>query len=226
MDISEIALSAIADTYLAFIKENRQILFIDLIGFIDIASRLIVLKTRLLLPYLKNNKDEDDDENLVQDIILYKQYKEAATRLLAVWNSPNFLFSAQPNLKKILSEMHATSSESELVQVSCLEQRFGGFLFTTEMLAVSMRRIVKNNNYEFKAVLPVKRFMNIQEALQRINDFLDRNKKAVFSEIAAAVFVKADIIAHFLAILELFKKQEVYILQDLPLGEIVIEKMG
>jgi chromatin segregation and condensation protein Rec8/ScpA/Scc1 (kleisin family) len=112
------------------------------------------------------------------------------------------------------------------VQVSNFNQRFGGFLFTKEMLVRSMRRILNQNNRGFKAVLPMKRFMNIQEALARINDLLEKNKRAVFSEIAASAFARADIIAHFLAVLELFKKQEIYILQDLPLGEIVIERMG
>lgn len=212
LDISEIALSTITDRYLAFISENHHIPFADLISFIDIASRLIVLKTRLLLPYLKKNEEEDENENLVQSLFLYKQYKDAAICLLCMWNRADVLFAVKPNIKKI-------SATLGIADAATLSNSI-----TPSMLCKRMRQLAKRHNRELKATFPIRRLINIREALQRIIAFLATKNRAVFSEIFIAASTKTDIIVHFLAVLELCKNQEIYILQKLPLGEIVIEK--
>lgn len=86
IDVSTLSLAKITDQYLEFLEILREI-DIDSVGeFIDVASRLVELKSRSVLPTPPAAREDlieeaDPRENLVQRLLLYKQFRDAAVLL-------------------------------------------------------------------------------------------------------------------------------------------------
>ena len=85
VDVSDISLARITKQYQEYIEILKEI-SIDAVGdFIDVASLLVEMKTRQVLP--RNELEQDDGVNadprvdLVQRLLLYKQFKDAASLL-------------------------------------------------------------------------------------------------------------------------------------------------
>lgn len=77
MNIADIKIAVIFDQYMEYV-ENMEITDMDTAGeFIRMASELMLIKSRMLLP----KDDEDPREELVRTLMEYKAAKEAAARL-------------------------------------------------------------------------------------------------------------------------------------------------
>ncbi len=86
LDLSDISIGLIAQQYLQYLDVLKEI-DIDLVGeFVDVASLLTEMKSRAVLP--RTDLDEEDfstdpREDLVQRLLLYKRFKDAASELEA-----------------------------------------------------------------------------------------------------------------------------------------------
>ena len=84
LELSEISLSGITDQYYEYMDVLKEI-DIDLVGdFIDVASLLVELKSRYALPRTEEETEEilaDPRDDLVQRLLLYKRFKDAALQL-------------------------------------------------------------------------------------------------------------------------------------------------
>ena len=85
VEISEINLARVTQQYQEYIEILKEI-DIDMVGdFIEVASLLVEMKARAVLP--RNELEKDDDGNvdprvdLVERLLLYKQFKDAAILL-------------------------------------------------------------------------------------------------------------------------------------------------
>jgi segregation and condensation protein A len=89
LDITNIALVQVADQYMDFIRASEQINLDALADFIYIGARLLLLKSRALLPRPKSEDDllseyEDPSEDLARQLREYKLFKEAAAELRGI----------------------------------------------------------------------------------------------------------------------------------------------
>ena len=89
IDIMDIPISHITEEYLSFI-EAVQKLNISFAGdFILMAATLMRIKAKMLLPSITEEEDEDFEDPrtaLVQRLLEYKRYKEAANDLSELGN--------------------------------------------------------------------------------------------------------------------------------------------
>lgn len=74
MDICDIKICEITDQYLEYLNEMHQMNLDVTSEFIVMASRLIYLKSKSLLPTVV--EDDEEEIDLVQMLIEYKKYKE------------------------------------------------------------------------------------------------------------------------------------------------------
>src|SRR5271157_1047111 len=82
LDITQIALAEVTEQFLQYIKQLQQIDPTVLADYLSIAAKLLVIKSRAILPTLEvQEKDEDASFDLEARLILYKQFKEAAKYL-------------------------------------------------------------------------------------------------------------------------------------------------
>lgn len=84
LDLSEVPLSKVAIQYIDYLEVLKEI-EIDAVGdFIDVASLLVEMKSRAVLPRTDLEEEEfaaDPRDDLVQRLLLYKKFKDAAVQL-------------------------------------------------------------------------------------------------------------------------------------------------
>ena len=77
MDITTVSLAKTADAFVSYIKNNPNIDPEEIADFLVVAARLLLIKSRALLPFLYPEEDEDTTE-FEKQIKMYKEYLEAA----------------------------------------------------------------------------------------------------------------------------------------------------
>ena len=82
LQITELSLAHVADQYLEHIKNNSNIHLENLAEFLSVASKLILIKSRALLPILEFSQEEEAEiKDLAKQLEEYKKFKEAARRM-------------------------------------------------------------------------------------------------------------------------------------------------
>ena len=95
LDISEVKISEIADQYLAFITAQETMNLEVTSEFLIMASNLLLIKSKMLLPKEVDDEAELTEEELLNKIIEYKKYKEISIILKERYNeNKNILFKS------------------------------------------------------------------------------------------------------------------------------------
>ena len=81
MDIYDINISEIADQYIDYINKMEELNLEITSEFLIMASTLLYLKSKHLLPKVENEEEEITEEELIRRIIEYKKYKEITKKL-------------------------------------------------------------------------------------------------------------------------------------------------
>ena len=83
LDITTIALAQVTDQYLAYLQLLHEARPDDLTAFLTVAARLLLLKSRALLPRPPKQIEEPEDvgEDLVRQLREYRQFKQIAQYL-------------------------------------------------------------------------------------------------------------------------------------------------
>lgn len=86
MNICDVNLSEITDQYIAYIKEFESANLEIASEFLVMASTLLYIKSKTILPNYNEQEDELSEEELLQRIIDYKKYKEITKKLKEMYN--------------------------------------------------------------------------------------------------------------------------------------------
>lgn len=89
MDIYDISLSEITDQYIAYINAMEEMDLEVTSEFLIMASNLLYLKSKKLLPRQETEEEMLSEEELIQRIIEYKQYKEITNKFRELYNANN-----------------------------------------------------------------------------------------------------------------------------------------
>ena len=82
LDVSTVALASVTEQFLAYLKNLQEKNPINLADFLIIAAKLLVIKSKSLLPNLDLGIEEEETAfDLTAQLLQYKKYKEAAKYL-------------------------------------------------------------------------------------------------------------------------------------------------
>ena len=206
MDIYDIQIAVIADQYMEFIKVSGQIVLDNAGEFLIMASYLLNLKSRLLLPDLVKGDEEDPDvsdprEELVNRLLEYKKYKLAAELLEYRCNDDlNRVF-----FRNVPGELAWGDREISSSLNSLLRAWYG----------VMQKKTLPPEYNVPQSDINVGEMMNaILRALPPGGETL------IFKDIYAGVSTRRQVLAYFLALLELVRLQKVEAIQKEKFGEI------
>jgi len=209
VDIYNIPIASVTRQYLEYIELMKE-LNLDIAGdFLVMASTLVQIKSRMLLPVTGEDEDEPEEEDpraeLVRRLLEYQRYKDAAERLAESDILGRELFAR----KFISPEFADLKPDDDTLEVELFD------------LIQAFRSLL--------AKAPLDTFHEVgAEGLtisDRINEILDllRGKEAViFERLFIAPLTREYIVVTFLAILELCKLKMVKILQANSFGVIWI----
>jgi segregation and condensation protein A len=218
IDIYDIPMSEITDQYLIYIK-TMKVLHLDVASeYLVMAATLIAIKSKMLLPKheeaivedeMEMNYEEDPRDELVERLIEYRKYKEAAEDLKNLEEERNLMFSKPPS---DLSEL------SKNIQVEKVELNVSMY----DMLGALQKLMRRKKLQKPLATKIARQEISIEKRMEEILIELKSFKgRKSFYELFPFP-QKEHIVVSFLAILELMKRREIQIEQEQNFAEIFV----
>ncbi len=207
VSIADIPIALITQQYLETLEVMRG-LNLDLAGeFLIMASTLIHIKSRMLLPPEEAEEDEDEGgdprEELIRRLQEYQRYKEASEDLAKRELLNRDVFTRS-------SEATPEFEPDSLVKVSPFD-----------LMAAFHRVLERLPEAEVHQVTVEE--ISVRERMSFILDMLHRKTKVDFHSLFADASSRMQVVVTFLALLELIKMRAVSVTQEERMGPIVVE---
>jgi len=206
LHISDISLSDVADEFIEHIKSFEEFPMADSADFILIASTLLLIKSRSLLPNLTLTEDEEGNiEELESRLTTYKRYKELALNLNKMFG--NFLYFA--NEPKSVNVVFSPTPEITLTSLkNTLEQ-------TLQNMPQKIEALPK---------VVVAKMITLEEMIEKLSKRIENSLKTSFNDFSnMGKTERVNVIVSFLAMLELIKQGMVRVSQEKHFEDIQIE---
>ena len=207
VSITDIPIATITEQYLATL-ELLETLNLDSAGeFLVMASTLVHIKSRMLLPAGADEPDEDEGvdprEELVRRLLEYQRYKDAAGQL-----------EQREILSRDVFARAATPTEA-------VGPRGFREISVFELLGALKQVIDRLPKDTFHDVTLEK--ITVREKMTLLLDRLRQQGSVLFEALFAEVKSRMEVVVTFLAMLELVKVRAIRIVQEEMAGPIIIE---
>jgi segregation and condensation protein A len=212
LEITEISLAQVTDQYLAYVADMQELTPDDLTDFLVLASRLILLKSQVLLPRppasIIDDEEEDETDDLVQQLKDYKRFKLLAQSLGEIESSGQHSFIRIAPPPKI--EPRLIPGEVSIKQL---------------LRAVRRALAVKPEQPDVGTVVK-RQMVTIGQQINRIRGRLNEEAMVPFGELLADSHSRIEVIVTLLALLELAKRRVLTLDQSQNFGEITVSKLA
>ncbi len=213
IDIYDIPIHDITNQFLEYIK-LMKILDLEVAGeFIEMVASLMNIKARMLLPKpVLGDEDhvEDPRTELVQRLLEYKKFKEAASEMSEFEDHRRKMFSRKFFLRP---EDEKPSSTEEYLQNVTLFDLLLAF-------KKALDNMPKVTYHEVKKIE-----VTIEEQTDYILNLLDAQPNILFSEFIEKLKNRIVIIVTFLALLDLIKLRKIIVRQSRVFDDIKISSV-
>jgi segregation and condensation protein A len=217
LEITELSLSSVTDEFIAYIRAMGDNWDLDEVSeFLVVAATLLDMKAAKLLPQAEV-EDEDDlalleaRDLLFARLLQYKAFKEAASVIAALDAESSRGFpravKLEPQYSEALPELVLGITTERLAQLAV--KAFGPK--PVPVVAISHVHMVR---------------VSVREHLAIITEKLIRVRSATFRALCADCQSTLEVVARFLALLELYREGLVNFDQDLALGELIVHWTG
>ena len=207
LQITEISLAKLTDQYLGYIEDSQNLASTEVADFLLIASKLIYLKSKHLLPDF-DMADEDGAGDLEKQLKIYRQYYEASFGINKMYlNKKKYSYHRMASYK--LPQDQGFSPPDNATGLS-LKEAFLVVLSKIEKV-VNLPKMV------------IAKAISIGEKISHIQNLIQNNSKFNFRKILQKND-KTEIVVSFLAMLELVKRKEITVEQDAIFGDLNISK--
>jgi len=209
VDIYEVNLTQLATQFIEYIEVMR-LLDLDIAGeFLVMASTLMYIKSRELLPVDQQVTPEGEEEGedprweLIRQLVEYKKFKDAAVQLQHLETRQENVYPRIPGNPQFDEEP--------------LSQRGQASLFD---LLNAVNAILKrvNQREDLRDIFEDK--WTVSEKIETIRNEITRGGRLRFSSLFAAATSRTEVVVTFLAMLELIRMKIIQALQDAAFGEI------
>lgn len=207
--VNEVSLSKITDDYIKHIEEIPDYKMGERAEFIVVASTLLLIKSRSLLPNLSLSEEEQEDiEDLENRLKIYQKIKELSTHVKNYFGK-QFLFSGGLDGKKM-----PVFSPHEKIS-----------LFNIHQSLIDV--IVKLPKKEVIQKATIRKVITIEEMIDKLATRVQTAIKISFREFSGGKpktrEEKVEMIVGFLALLELVKQGTVGVYQNSSFSDIEME---
>ena len=210
MDIYDISIEEITKQYLDFIKSMKELNLDIASEYLVMASELIEIKSKLLLP---NNNDLDEDEYeedpreaLINRLLEYKKYKDMIDTFKELEEERKDIFTKEPiNLSEYTDNEIKNDGD---ITLEDLINALNGFLKRKEDEKPRETKITKKE-------------LSVTDRTFQIRNVLKKKKSVSFFDLFE-VKTKEYVVVTFLSILEMAKHGEILIKQENNFNNITI----
>jgi len=213
LDITAVSLSTVTDEFIAFIRQMGAVWDLDRASeFLVIAATLVDLKAARLLPAAEV-EDEDDlalleaRDLLFARLLQYRAYKEVAAILARMFAAESRRYARsvgpEPRFAGLLPEVLLGLGPQQFAELAA------------RALAPRPRPVVSVAHLHTPTV-------SVPEQLAIVSERLRRSGTATFRSLTADCTVTVEIVARFLALLDLFRDGLVAFEQVTALGDLLV----
>lgn len=212
MDISNINLSEITDQYIEYINQMEKMNLEITSEFLVMASTLLYIKSKNLLPNQVDDEKELTEEEILQRIIEYKKYKEITSKLKEMYQKggknifklPETIQLPKQKIEKEYQKDILYSTYSEIIERS--SERLNKNAKNIEKIAITETYTVADKvKTMFKALLHSKTFI--------FNKLFPQQQCS-----------NKEIVTAFTGLLELSRRSKVVTSQEELFGDITVQK--
>ena len=208
LDIKTFKVADITDQYLKYVEEMEVIDMDEATAFLDMASRLLLIKSKSLLPVeeeLVEEEEMSDEEKLRIQVQEYKLFKEAGVTL-----------QEQENVDRLYKQPDKNVGDARIVfNQFNLDKLLDAFAF------ILMRTKDKENPQEKKIS---RDRWTVQDKIQFLTNILKDTEEINFFSLFDETYSKMEIITVFMAILEMLKFQKIEVVQAERYADIKIKR--
>ncbi len=212
MNICDIKISEITDQYITYLNEMEELNLEIASEFIIMASTLLYLKSKTLLPNEVEEEKELTEEELLRRIVEYKKYKEITKKFKElieqnrnkVFKQPEVIELPKQKLESNYSQDIITQMYKQLIEKN--EQKINENAKNIEKIAITDTYTVESKvKVMFKELI--------------------RNKKFIFNKLFSSKKCNnQEMVTAFTGLLELSRRSKVVTKQEELFGDIMVEK--
>lgn len=208
LDITQVSLAQVADQYLAYIQNEESISLENLSAFLSIAARLILIKSRALLPVLDFSDDEEEAmEDLEYRLKSYKLFREASQKLGALFMKPKSAFARESFLGT-----RVVFYPPKGITKDILRDHFMNVLGEIPVFEILPEK-------EVAAII------TLEEKITHLKYSLTERVESTFAEMITSAQNRVEVIVSFLALLELIKQRFVHVKQEKFFSDIHVKRL-
>lgn len=210
ISIFDISIDNITKQYLEYINKMEELNLNIASEYLVMASDLLELKSRTLLPKKEEETDDEDPRNiLIKRLLNYQNYKESVEKLREYETIRKEVYTREPTLEEYKNKVDNTNLNISLDNLISALSRF----LENKEAAKPLTTKITNKEY------------SVGKRSIEIRDILRKKKKVNFFELFEEVS-KEYIVVTFLAILNMSKRNELYIKQENNFENILIEEVN
>lgn len=207
LPINEIALGEVTEQFLQHLKALEQIHPEILVNFLSVAGKLLVIKSRALLPTLAiPDEEEEAAADLASQLLILKKYREAAKALKTFDNRRRQSFEREPFLGQAV--VFFPDPQLDINSLAAAAGR----------VTQSLAEIVQLPQHHVAEVI------SISEKIESLQKILSEKVEIALKDLLKTSKSRTEVIVTFLALLELIKQQILTVEQEQLFAEIIIRK--
>ncbi len=215
IDIYDIPIAVITEQFLDYLDYATSVDLGDLSDFYRMASKLLHIKSKMMLPVEQSLDDEfdfdDPREDLVESLIEYQKFKQLSSLMETKEDESEWNFER----KRIRRKLPNDESQDEIWEK-----------IDTATLLNQMQRIFKNlmTNFSDSKILDMYEEISVNEKLTLMEEYFSKKDEFMFTDLIVRAGNQLDLVCAFMAVLEAVKFKMVVIYQNRMFGDIKIKK--
>ncbi|MBP6948811.1 MAG: segregation/condensation protein A [Candidatus Pacebacteria bacterium] len=210
LSITEISLVSVSDDYIAYIKTLEQKNLVDISQFIVVASTLILMKAKSLLPGVVYTEEEEKQvHDLEEKLALYALLSSLSSKIRERYNV-SVLHTREHASFKNVSVFVPDSRIDQNMLHSIAELTLATFITPKALVKVAVEQALRIENV-------------IESLLDRVNKVQSVTLQSLAGDAKNITEQKKILIVNFIALLELLRQGGVYA-EQYDGGDITIRK--
>src|SRR3989338_9868 len=205
LDISQVSLASITEEYVAHLERVETVAPSELADFLVVASKLLYLKSKTLLPELAI-EDEESGADLADQLRMYKRFAQAADWFETMLGDGREAYVAPRQA------IEASEFAPPLL------------LTTTDLFSALTSVIQRLQPYLDLPKRLMERTASVEEHIMHLKRRIAEGARVLFPEMAQSGS-RGDMVTSFLALLELLKQKIVRVEQRSLFEDISIERV-
>lgn len=199
--VNDVSLAQVTDDFIKYIETHEEFPIGESAEFIVVASTLMLIKSRSLLPVIKlTDEEEESIHDLEERLAVYARVKELAHELKKIFGK-QIIFEKTPSRNPVI--VFSPDSKTD-----------------TKNILLALERVMES--LPVKEKLPkvtVKKVISLEEMIEKLAERISQASKINFKEFHGTrgkitYEKKVSIIIGFLAMLELVKRGAIRVTQE------------